>query len=384
MILVPDSILRATFRSARYSALNIAALAVQLAAIAYLVLEVAPNAHSVLLGRLIGTAFEAAIFFYAARRELSLSFSPEMLRDMLAFGTPLIFGQLSMSLFMTVDRFFIETYRTRAEVGVYAMANTIVSAISILVTVPFSQVWTVMRFSVMKERGANEYYSRVLTYVTFVGMFLALGLSAVAGDALRLRGLKSYWPAESIIPLLAFSMMLDGASRVLNIGFTVKKRTIFAPIVTTTALIVNVALNFLLIPSRGTMGAAVATLLSYFFFCAIRYFVSNRFVRVQYEWSRVFKVILVGGLFISGFYAYDHYRDAGLLPGSLYLSMAVKVTSALLFPLVLFALNFYDAGERRRIAQYIGMLGERFSPARRSRHSGEVGARDLRPPAPGE
>jgi O-antigen/teichoic acid export membrane protein len=381
MILVPDSILRATFRSARYSALNIAALAVQLAAIAYLVIEVAPNAHSVLLGRLIGTAFEALIFFYAARRELSLSFSAEMVRDMLAFGVPLIFGQLSLMLFMTVDRFFIETYHTRAEVGVYAMANTIVSAISILVTVPFSQVWTVMRFSVMNEEGANEYYSRVLTYVTFVGMFLALGLSAVAGDALHLRGLKSYWPAETIIPLLAFSMVLDGASRVLNIGFTIKKRTIFAPIVTMAALIVNVALNFLLIPQHGPLGAAIATLLSYFFFCGLRYWVSNRFVKVEYEWRRVFKLVLVGGVIISGFYAYDHYRDAGLLPENLYLSMVIKVAIALLFPIVLLALNFYDPGERRRIAQLIDMVRMKFTSPGSGGRASEPDARELRPEA---
>ena len=171
-------------------------------------------------------------------------------------------------------------------------------------------------------------------------------------------------------------MVLDGASRVLNIGFTIKKRTIFAPIVTTAALIVNVALNFLLIPSRGTMGAAIATLLSYFFFCAIRYFVSNRFVQVKYEWRRVFQVILVGGLFISGFYTYDHYRDVGLLPESLYLSMALKVTIALLFPLVLLALNFYDAGERRRIAQFIGAVIMRLSPSHAAPRS-EVNARDL-------
>jgi len=97
----------------------------------------------------------------------------------LAFGTPLIFNQIAMTLFMMIDRFFLEGYGKARDVGVYAIANTLVGVVSVLATVPFSQVWTVMRFSVMNEEGADEYYSRVLTYITFVSMFLSLGVAAV-------------------------------------------------------------------------------------------------------------------------------------------------------------------------------------------------------------
>jgi O-antigen/teichoic acid export membrane protein len=351
VMLVPDSILRARFQSARYSLLNISALAVQLAAISYLVVFVSPSAHSVLLGRLIGTAFEALVFFWAARGELSLKFSPSRIKQMLAFGAPLIFGQLSLTLFMTVDRYFLEKYGTRADVGVYSMANTIVSVITILVTVPFSQVWTVMRFSVMNEEGAEEYYSRVLTYVTYASMFGALAVGAVAGDALHLRGLKSYWPAASIIPLLGLSMVLDSASRVLNVGFTIRKRTIWAPLVTSAALVLNLALNFLLIPSYGPMGATLATLISYFIFCAMRYAVSNRFIRIQYEWLRVSQIILVGAALMGAFYCYDHFRATGLLPQSLYISILIKLGLAISFPVVLLAFKFYEERELRRAGE---------------------------------
>jgi O-antigen/teichoic acid export membrane protein len=353
VMLVPDSILRARFQSARYSLLNVSALTVQLTAITYLVIFVSPNAHSVLLGRLVGTAFEALAFFWAARGELSLRFSAGRMRQMLAFGVPLIFGQLSLTLFMTVDRYFLQKYGTRADVGVYSMANTIVSVITILVTVPFSQVWTVMRFSVMNEEGAEEYYARVLTYITYASMFGALGVAAVAGDALHLRGLKSYWPAASIIPLLGLSMVLDSASRVLNVGFTIRKRTIWAPIVTSGALALNLALNFLLIPGYGPMGATVATLISYFAFCAMRYFVSNRFIKIQYEWLRVLQIILVGTGLMGAFYGYDHFRASGPLPQSLYVSILVKLGMATSFPIVLYLLRFYEPRELRRAGELL-------------------------------
>ena len=355
---VPDSILRANFKSAHYSALNVTAFAVQLAVICYLVIGVEASVESVLRGRLIGSAFEAAIFFFFVRRDLSLSFSSSELRGMLAFGTPLIFNQIAMTLFMMIDRFFLERFAKARDVGVYAIANTLVSVVSVLATVPFSQVWTVMRFSVMNEEGAEEYYSRVLTYITFVSMFLSLGVAAVAGDGLLRFARADYWPAAGIIPLLALAMVLDSAARVLNIGITLKKRTIYAPITIAAALVFNVALNFALIPRYGSWGAAVSTLLSYAVFCGLRYWASNRFYKVDYEWGRVFAIAMTGGLIVAAYYAIDYLRgDLGVMSYDdphrrrlIYLSAAVKVALTLAFPFVLLALGFYDERERRRLA----------------------------------
>ncbi len=349
--IVPDSILRANFQSARYSALNIVAFVFQLALISYLVLIVDASVENVLIGRLVGTALEAVLFFVVVRRDLSLSFSSSELRAMLAFGSPLIFGQIAFNLFMMIDRFFLAHYSTRAEVGVYSMANNLVSIVTLLVTVPFSQVWTVMRFSVMNEEGAGEYYSRVLTYIVFVSMWLALGVAAVGGDGLLLFSLKGYWPAARIIPLLALGAVLDSGSRVLNIGITMKKRTIFAPLVIAAALVVNVALNFLLIPRYGAVGATISTVLSYFVFCALRYWASNMFFKVSYEWGRVFTLIAVGSALIALFYISDLTRGYSARTGSIWLAMLMKGAIALSFPALLLALRFYDERERRRIGE---------------------------------
>jgi O-antigen/teichoic acid export membrane protein len=349
--LVPDSILRAKFKSAQYSALNVTAFLFQLIVIVYLVLAVGPTVRNVLIGRLIGAAFEALLFYAMVFRDLSLKFSLLELRGLLAFGTPLIFGQVSFHLFMMIDRFFLERYATERDLGAYAMANTLVSVVTILVTVPFSQVWTVMRFSVMNEEGAEEYYSRVLTYILFASMFFALWVSAVAGDGLTLFSLKGYWRAAPIIPLLGLAAVLDCASRVLNVGITLKKRTIFAPIVIIVALAVNIGLNFWLIPRYGIMGATVSTLASYVVFCGLRYWASNLFFKVRYEWSRVFTILAVGSAMVGAFYLTDSLRGDSPSDARIVLTLAIKASLALSFPLLLFALRFFDERELHRIGE---------------------------------
>jgi O-antigen/teichoic acid export membrane protein len=349
--LIPDSILRARFQSARYSILNITAFVFQLGLICYLVIVVDSNVENVLLGRLGGVMFESVVFYFIVRRDLSLQFSASEIKGLLSFGAPLIFSQLAFTLFMMVDRFFLEHYSRPRDVGVYAMSNTIVSAVSVLVTAPFSQVWTVMRFSVANEAGAEEYYSRVLTYVVFASMFLALGVSAVAGDGIVLYGLHGYWSAGTLIPLLGLSAVMDGAARVLNVGTTLRGRTVFAPIVMGAALAVNVALNFLLIPAYGMLGATLSTLISYTVLCALRYWSSNMFFKVKYEWRRVFMLAVAGTATIAFFYIFDYLRETGVLIISPYLAIAVKTFAALLFPFVLLALRFYDEREQRRVRE---------------------------------
>lgn len=352
--LIPDSILRAKFRSAQYSILNVFAFAFQISLISYLVIAVDATPENVLIGRLVGSALEAAIFYFAVRHELSLAFSGAELRGLLAFGTPLIFNQIAATLFIMIDRFLLERMTSEKEVGIYAMANSLVSVVLVLATGPFAQVWTVMRFSVMKEEGAAEYYSRVLTYIVYVSMFLALGVAAVSGDGLLLFGLKGYWPAAGIIPLLALSAVLDSASRVLNIGITLRKRTIYAPIVLLVALGANVVLNLMLIPRYGSMGATIATVLSYLLFCALRYWVSNLFFKVHYEWGRVLQIGILGLLMIAGYYLIDYFRPAEPSRAVLYLSAAVKTALALSFPLILFKLGFYEDRELKRMKELWG------------------------------
>jgi hypothetical protein len=216
-----------------------------------------------------------------------------------------------------------------------------------------------MRFSVMNEEGAEEYYSRVLTYITFVSMFLSLGVAAVAGDGLLRFARSDYWPAAGIIPILALSMVLDSAARVLNIGITLRKRTVYAPVTIAVALGINVALNFALIPRYGSWGAAVSTFLSYAAFCGLRFWASNLFFKVPYEWRRVFAMGGLGALIIGAFYAIDYFRgdlnamsyDDPVRRRLIYVSVAAKVALALALPGLLYIFGFYDERERRRLAE---------------------------------
>jgi O-antigen/teichoic acid export membrane protein len=182
-------------------------------------------------------------------------------------------------------------------------------------------------------------------------MFFALCVAAVAGDTLLLHAMRGYWVGPAMIPVLALAAVLDSASRVLNVGITVRKKTIYAPLVIVAALGVNIGLNFLMIPRYGAMGAAFSTVLSYVVFCALRFWASNLFVKVKYEWRRVFALIVIGGGLLGCFYIGDLLRGPSASRGALYFAAGLKALLALSFPLILFAVRFFDERERQRISE---------------------------------
>ena len=131
---------------------------------------------------------------------------------------------------------------------------------------------------------------------------------------------------------------------VVAIGVGRAKRTQFNWVVTGVAAAANVALNLVLIPPYGMMGAAVATIAAYSTMFAGMVWWSQRIYPVAYQWRRVATAATTGIALVA----------AGKVAGG---GLAVALPLALVYPLALIPLGFYLPAERRAI-------GARLRPAR--------------------
>ena len=78
-----------------------------------------------------------------------------------------------------------------------------------------------------------------------------------------------------------------------------KKRTKVLPFLTGVAGLTNIALNLYWIPRYGMMGAAYATLVSYFLLFLLAHFAAQYFYRIPYNYRKMLCIgVLVGGIFI--------------------------------------------------------------------------------------
>ena len=117
-----------------------------------------------------------------------------------------------------------------------------------------------------------------------------------------------------------------------------------APVVTGAAAVGNVALNLVLIPPYGMMGAAVATIAAFATMFVGMAWWSQRIYPVPYQWRRVVTAAAVGIAIVV----------AGKLAD---VNLVVALALALAYPLALALFGFYLPAERKAI-------GARLRPAR--------------------
>jgi O-antigen/teichoic acid export membrane protein len=340
---VPFLILKATRRSKQYVAVKWVAAIAQFVVIVALVAWLHLGLFGAMVGWLVGTALQTAIYFAMLRGHVSATFSFADLRPMLWLGVPMIFNALATKVLINADRFFINHYVDAREVGLYELANKFASILPILITNPFSLIWPAMRFQVMKDEDADEYYALVLTYLTFLSLYFGLGVAVLVPDLIRITLREEYWGATPVVPLFVLYYLFVATGKGVNVGLMTERKAYWNPIIVVSAAVVNIALNVALIPRYGMMGAAWATVVAYGFMNWFRWYMSTRYHPVAYEWGRIAKMT---GLALA------MYALIVWIPvPNLYLSFALRFALAATFPFALAALGFFEPRERARFAE---------------------------------
>jgi O-antigen/teichoic acid export membrane protein len=137
---------------------------------------------------------------------------------------------------------------------------------------------------------------RIFTYFALVFGGLALWLALLAPDIVRLIAPPEFFEGHKVIPLILLANLLYAAFYLVSLSFDLSGKTQYPVFIVMLGGIANLGLNLVLIPPLGMMGAAVATLLSFMLLVGIGYPIAQRAYRVQYEFSRLGKLVAATGL----------------------------------------------------------------------------------------
>jgi O-antigen/teichoic acid export membrane protein len=204
------------------------------------------------------------------------------------------------------------------------------------------------------KEGDKRYYSKMQTYIVFVLCWMGLGLSLFGKELIEIFALNhDYWPAHEIIPIIVLAYIFNGARTAVSVAMYLKKKTQYIAFAFIVTAIFNIGLNFALIPMFGRLGAAYATLISFFVLYLISYVLSNRVYRIQYENLKFFKMV---ALVISLYTISLLTSDMGIL-----IKTTLKISIVAVFPVVLFFLNFYERVELERIKEGVNKFLRRIN-----------------------
>jgi O-antigen/teichoic acid export membrane protein len=334
------SLFRVEERSVQFAIASVANVLITVGATVVLVVGLHKGATGAVVGNFLGTLTVYLVLLGYRRYQLGLQFDRQLLRQMNRFGMPLVPSALALWVINLIDRVFIAHYHGQGEVGVYSVAVRISSAIAFLM-LAFRLAWPAFAYSIKDEREAKQTYSFVLTYLMVICSWGSLTLGVLAPWLVRLLSTPDFQRAYEAVALLSFGTTFYAGYTVIAIGIGRARQTQYNWIVSGVAALVNIGLNFALIPPYGMMGAAISTVAAYLTLLVGMWFNSRRVYPVAYQWRRVITAIGVAGALCA-------------LGEGLDVPLAVAILLAVAYPLVLLALGFYLPAERRRLRRLLG------------------------------
>jgi O-antigen/teichoic acid export membrane protein len=200
----------------------------------------------------------------ARRQGATLAPKPASRRAMLRESLPILASGIFFMLMLRVDLFLVDIYLGSEATGRYAAvirfaeATYLVASVAVAASAP--------RIIAMYRAGSSEYlaaYRTLLRRLLAISIGLALLLSIAAEPIVETLLGKAFVPAAPVLAVYAWSAVpvYMGSARdrlVIDLGLT---RT--SVVNTACGTVLNIALNIILLPWIGLIGAGIATLVSY-------------------------------------------------------------------------------------------------------------------------
>lgn len=345
MDILPRTLFRVTNRVPLYTTLGVlqgvlaSALAVTLVVLGFGVLG------SVLAG-LVAVLVFVPVFFHYLRGHLAWEFSPRLLGESLSFGLPEIPVRIATWALRLADRLILQRYLTLAAVGLYSVGYSLGGA-------PFDLIASSVNSAILPfiyqtardehEDSTKRVFADLSSWTSALLAFLGLLTILFSREAILLLTVPAYLEAEPVVALIVWASIFQALAQVPTRAIYLAKKTAHLPLVFTVPAMINVGLNFVLIPRYGLMGAAWATLLAYPVLFGLTLWVAQRVYPIPYDYGRMVKpLILTLGLSL--------FKDA--IPSEPLVS-AICLKGLLLgaFPVGLIIFGFVTAGERRLLRQ---------------------------------
>lgn len=212
----------------------------------------------------------------------------------LLFCWPLWVGSLAGIYIGSANRMYIRIFSTLDDIGLYELAVKFSSILLLLAWEPFSQYWSIERFSVYRNSSdAAATFRVVFRFMVALLAVIGVGISIFAQPVIELMSDKSFHLAFEAVPLLVGGTFFGCLVLFCDFPFLAKNKTAAISQNTYVCAAVVSVFYILLIPSFGFVGAALALMLAQFVQFVVTYMRSKRHIDMNLDMKYLFWVVLI-------------------------------------------------------------------------------------------
>lgn len=345
---IPLALFRARQQAFRYVLMSGGSFILTLTLTLYFVVFRDQGARGALEAQLLSAALFALPYTAVTLRNARVKIRGDQLASALAFSLPLVPHSLAGWALNLSDRIILQRFVRLDEVSVYYLGYQIGLLLNVLGTA-VNNAWAPFFYRTVVDEGerAPRTLARLSTYGIAANVLAGLVLAAFAPEIVALLAPAGYERAAAVAGPVILAFVLQGVYFFAVNGLFAAKRTAPLPLVTVTAAVVNVGLNFLLIPRFGIMAAAWSTAAGFAVLLAGAWWLSQRAYPIPYEGRRLALLFLVAG-------AAALTTQGVRLP--LGWSVVVKGAIVIAVPLTLRAVGFFPPRDRELLRRYLAGL----------------------------
>ena len=223
-----------------------------------------------------------ALFFIKEFNNQKGFFSGALLIQLLKYSWPVLVVGITGMLIQNSDKVLMPVLLGEngfKELAVYG-ANFKIGVLMSLFTQSFRFAFEPYFFNI-QEKG-KESYAKVMEYFVFFGILIFLGVTLFL-DVINILLTKEYLYGNIIIPYVLLGQLFYGIYFNLSLWYKLTDKTIYGAIFGTAGTILTIWLNFILIPTYGIIGGAIAIMVGYGVMMIVSFMLGQKYYKIPYS-----------------------------------------------------------------------------------------------------
>lgn len=262
-------------------------------------------------GKAIGGAIGVVPFIIYLTLKVKLKFHAQTFYALLSVGVYACLFSLLSNVNLLIDRLIMGIHFSETDLGIYTVATTIVSPISIgmwaywssINPEVFRQLRTFQNPNKIEEKnGAEKSIQIAYTNLFILTCILYYGAVLISSPVLRIITSQAYWSASYYVPILAFAFLPRCASMICSTEVLYAKNTRLIAIAGLVSLLLSIAFSILTISVFGKIAIASSTIINHLIFCLSIFLIFKQKYNVDVLDKSFFCVSIFSLLWTANYY----------------------------------------------------------------------------------
>ncbi|MNX84750.1 Polysaccharide biosynthesis protein [compost metagenome] len=228
-------------------------------------------------------------------------FDFQLWKKMMRYGFPIMIAGIAFAINDQFDKILLKYLLPPAtaeeQVGIYSACYKL-GLFMVLFRTAYTLGIEPFFFSHASNENASQTYATITKYFVIFGSLMTLAVIVFA-DVLKLVMIRdsSFWDAMGVVPLIILANFFLGIYTNLSVWYKLTNQTHIGAYISIVGAIITLALNYLLIPSIGYYGSAIATIAAYGSMMLISYTLGNKYYPIPYDKKKIGAYLTISILF---------------------------------------------------------------------------------------